>query len=210
MTGTYAPAARCPGPTACMCVCVPRAAARAALAELPTDAPTVARGGSRVSGVPSPWLDCRRGGGLPGIVRVPKKGEARPTTGVGDPRCSPVSVSAPAARDRNPLGVPFASSRLSPGGPNRGADRGKNVKSASNSAEQTLGLVSAAPSTRDRAAAIPGRRQRARPLKRALGDRKPACGRPAAGQPHRSVSSSGPRAGGRGVTFYSLGRPMGC
>jgi hypothetical protein len=54
-------------------------------------------------------------GELSGIVRVPKKGEARPTAGVDNRRRRPVCVSALAARDRGLLGVPFASSRLSRG-----------------------------------------------------------------------------------------------
>ena len=50
-----------------------------------------------------------------GLVRVPKKGEARPTAGVDNRRRPASCVSALSARDRDPLGVPFASSRLSPG-----------------------------------------------------------------------------------------------
>jgi len=68
--------------------------------------------------------------GLSGIVCVPKKGEARPTSGVDNRRRWPVCVSAPSARDRGFLGVPFASSRLSPGDTNRRASRGKNARSA--------------------------------------------------------------------------------
>jgi hypothetical protein len=37
-----------------------------------------------------------------------------------------------------------------------------------------------------------------------------ARGRRAAGPQHRSASRSGQCAGGHGVTFYSLGRLMGC
>jgi hypothetical protein len=90
-------------------------------------APSVRPSGYSGLSVPS----VRAGRALSGIVRVNKKGRRSANGQRRQPSAPPSCVSAPSARDRDPLGVPFASGRLSPGAPSRRADRGKNARSAS-------------------------------------------------------------------------------